>query len=168
VLAVSAALCAVGLSAGTSAQMNPAAPAGDATRFVTAIIDKFNGGDTKSWLSAQEDNTSIVDEFAPHAWSGSGSPQRWLDAYVADSKTNGVSQGRIDYGRPLTATSDGKTAYIVLPTTYRFVQKGIRMAEPGSMTFVVNRSGAAWKIASWTYSAAAPAAPDKGSIGGAK
>jgi hypothetical protein len=168
VLAVSAALCAIGLSAGASAQMNSAAPAGDATRFVTTIIDKFNGGDVKSWLSAQEDNTLIVDEFAPHAWSGAGSPQRWLDAYAADSKAKGVSQGRVDYGKPLTATSDGKTAYIVLPTTYRFVQKGIKMAEPGSMTFVVNRSGDGWKIASWTYSAAAPAAPDKGSTGGAK
>lgn len=168
VLAVSAALCATGLSAGASAQMNSAASANDATRFVTTIIDKFNGGDVKSWLSAQEDNALIVDEFAPHAWSGAGSPQRWLDAYAADSKTNGVSQGRVDYGKPLQATSDGKTAYIVLPTTYRFVQKGIRMAEPSSMTFVVNRSGDSWKIAGWTYSAAAPAAPDKASTGGAK
>jgi hypothetical protein len=138
-----------------------AGPADEATGFVTKAIDQFNGGDVKAWLAAQEDNTQIVDEFAPHTWSGPGSPQRWLDAYAADSKTNGVSGGRVDYGKPLQARSDGKTAYVVLPTTYRFVQKGVKMAEPGNMTFALKREGASWKIASWTYSAAGPAAPEK-------
>jgi SnoaL-like domain len=136
-------------------------PAADATKFVTRILDKFNSGDTKAWLSAQQDNTLIVDEFAPHTWSGAGSPQRWLDAYAKDAQANGVIGGRVDYGKPLQATSDGTTAYIVLPTTYRFVQKGAKMAEPGSMTFVTTREGDGWKIASWTYSASGAAAPEK-------
>lgn len=136
-------------------------PADEATRFVTTSIDKFNAGDTKAWLSAQEDNTLIVDEFGPHVWTGAGSPQRWLDAYAKDSQVNGVTGGRVDYGKPLQATSDGATAYVVLPTTYRFVQKGTKMAEPSSMTFVIKRNGKDWKIASWTYSSAGAAAPEK-------
>jgi len=32
------------------------------------------------------------------------------------------------------------------------------MAGKGSMTFVLTRSGKDWKIASWTYSGATPAA----------
>jgi SnoaL-like domain len=139
----------------------PASPADEATAFVTSIIDKFNAGDVKSWLSSQEQNTLIVDDFGPHMWSGAGSPQRWLDAYASDSKANGVTGGRVDYGKPLQATSDGTTAYVVLPTTYRFVQKGTKMAEPSSMTFVMKREGKAWKIASWTFSAAGAAAPEK-------
>ena len=138
-----------------------AGPAEDATGFVTKVIDQFNGGDVKAWLAAQANDTLIVDEFAPHTWSGAGSPQRWLDAYAKDSQTNGVSAGRVDYGKPLQATSDGNTAYVVLPTTYRFVQKGVKMAEPSSMTFVMKKNGASWKISSWTYSATASAAPEK-------
>ena len=138
-----------------------AGPAEDATGFVTKVIDQFNGGDVKAWLAAQANDTLIVDEFAPHTWSGAGSPQRWLDAYAKDSQTNGVSAGRVDYGKPLQATSDGNTAYVVLPTTYRFVQKGVKMAEPSSMTFVMKHDATGWKITSWTYSAAAPAAPQK-------
>jgi ketosteroid isomerase-like protein len=138
-----------------------ASPADDATKFVTTILDKFNGGDAKAWISAQANDTMIVDEFGPHAWSGAGSAQHWLDDYMKDSHTNGITGGRVDYGKPLQATSDGKTAYIVLPTTYRFVQKGTKMAEPSNMTFVVNREGNGWKIASWTYSATAAAAPEK-------
>ena len=137
------------------------APADEATRFVTTLLDKFNKGDANAWLSAHADNALIVDEFAPHVWSGTGSPRRWLDAYSKDSQVNGVTGGRLDYGKPLQATSDGSTAYLVLPTTYRFVQKGAKMAEPGSMTFVMKRDGPGWKIASWTYSAAGAAAPEK-------
>ena len=139
----------------------PADPANEATKFVTTIIDKFNAGDTKAWVAAQEDNSLIVDEFGPHVWTGAGSPQRWLDAYAKDAQVNGITGSRVDYGKPLQATSDGKTAYIVLPTTYRFVEKGTKMAEPSNMTFVVNRNGSGWKIASWTYSASGAAAPVK-------
>src|SRR5579885_2738212 len=161
-LVIAALLALLPASAALAQAAVPASdPASDATKFVMTILDRFNGGDVKAWISAQEDNTLIVDEFAPHSWSGSGSPQRWLDAYAKDSKTNGVSGGRVDYGKPLQATSDGSTAYVVLPTTYRFVQKGMKMAEPSNMTFVMKRDGPGWKIASWTYSATAPAAPDK-------
>lgn len=156
-----AAFGSVALVAASSAQGQSSAPADEATKFITTVIDKFNGGDVKGWISAQEDNSLIVDEFAPHMWSGPGSPQRWLDAYARDSKVNGVSGGRVDYGKPLQATSDGKMAYVVLPTTYRFVQKGMKMAEPGSMTFVTKRDGQAWKIASWTYSSGGEALPEK-------
>lgn len=138
-----------------------AGPAEDATGFITKVIDQFNAGDVKAWLAAQQDDTLIVDEFAPHTWSGAGSPQRWLDAYAKDSQANGVSGARVDYGKPLQATSDGTTAYVVLPTRYRFVQKGTKMAEPSSMTFVMKHDATGWKIASWTYSAAGPAAPEK-------
>jgi hypothetical protein len=148
-------------SVGAPALAQSANPADDATKFITTVIDKFNSGDVKAWIAAQNDNTMIVDEFGPHVWSGSGSPQRWLDAYAKDSAASGVTNPRVDYGRPLQATSDGKTAYVVLPTTYRFVQKGAKMAEPSSMTFVLNRDGNGWKIVSWTYSATAAPAPDK-------
>jgi len=151
-----------------SAQTTPPAPAAaaatpvdDAMKALVTAMDKFNGGDVKAWLSSLADDTLIIDEFAPHVWTGSGSAQRWLDAYMKDSRANGVTSPRVDYGKALQATSDGTTAYIVLPTTYRFVQKGAKMAEPGSMTFVMKKAGKDWKITSWTYSAAGAPAPEK-------
>ncbi len=87
----------------TAALAQPAgAPADDATRFVTTIIDKFNGGDTKAWLSAQQDNAMIVDEFGPHMWAGPGSPKRWLDAYAQDfeGKRSHWRKGRLWQAAP--------------------------------------------------------------------
>jgi ketosteroid isomerase-like protein len=136
------------------------APADEATAFVGKIMDKFNGGDAKAFLSAHEDNALIVDEFGPHVWTGRGSAQHWLNAYMKDSKARGISSGRVDYGKPIAANVSGNSAYVVLPTTYRFMQNGTQMAGAGSMTFVVRRAGTAWKIASWTYSGAEPA-PEK-------
>lgn len=138
-----------------------AGPAEDATAFVTKAIDQFNGGDVNAWLTAQDDDTLIVDEFAPHLWIGSGSAQRWLQAYSVDAKGKGITGGRVDYGKPLQATSDGTTAYIVMPTIYRFIQNGTKMAEPSNMTFVMKHGHAGWKITSWTYSATGPAAAEK-------
>jgi hypothetical protein len=137
-----------------------ASPADEATSFVTTIIDKFNRGDIKGWVSAQEDNTYIVDDFGPHVWSGPASAQRWLDDYVKMAKTQGVTAGRVDYGKAIATDADQNNAYIVLPTTYSFMQNGAKMASTGSMTFVMKRHGKDWKIASWTYSGGT-AAPEK-------
>jgi ketosteroid isomerase-like protein len=153
------------LAAAASSLLIAAAPAttasaADATAFVTAMMDKFNGGDVKAFLKAHQDDALIVDEFGPHVWTGPGSAKHWLDAYAKDSEAKGISGGRVDYGKPLQVNGDATGAYIVLPTTYRFVQKGTKMSAPGSMTFVVKRAGKDWKIASWTYSGAA-ATPEK-------
>jgi hypothetical protein len=63
----------------------------------------------------------------------------------------------MDYAAPIRAESDGKSAYIVLPTVYRCKQNGRSMSAAGTMTFVMVHQGADWKIASWTYSAPAVA-----------
>jgi hypothetical protein len=168
ILLAAAALSAWPVAA-SAAQTAPAAasaeapaPADDAVRFLTATIDKFNGGDMDAWASAHADEAVIVDEFAPYVWAGAGALKRWINAYAEYAEANGVSAGRVDYEKPLMATSDGTTAYIVLPTTYSFDQKGTRLAEPGNMTFVMKRGdGSDWKIASWTFSATAAPAPAK-------
>ena len=73
---------------------------------------------------------------------------------------NGRPTPIVDHGKPIQAVSDGNSAYVVLPTTYRFTRKGTKMAGKGSMTFVMRRAGNAWKIGSWTYSGATPVPED--------
>ncbi|MEO6582510.1 MAG: nuclear transport factor 2 family protein [Sphingomicrobium sp.] len=135
-----------------------AGPAEDATATVTGLLDKFNGGDINTFFAGHRDGALIIDEFVPYVWGGSGSAQRWASDYMKDAEARGISGGRVDYSPPTQASSDGSSAYIVLPTTYRFVQKAKKMAGKGSMTFVMNRVGPEWKIASWTYSGATPTA----------
>ena len=136
-----------------------AGPAEDATAALTATMDKFNAGDAAAFIAAHQDGAIIVDEFAPFVWGGPGSAQQWVGDYVKYTQGTGDSGGRVDYGKPIQAVSDGNAAYIVLPTTYRFTRKGTKMASPGNMTFVMRRAGKMWKIASWTF-AGATATPE--------
>ena len=131
-----------------------ATPAEDATRTVTGVLDKFNAGDINAFFAAHETSATIVDEIAPFSWTGANAVQHWAADYAKDAARRGISGGRVEYGRPLQAISDGAHAYIVLPAIYRFKQSGKRMAGKGSMTFLMNRHGETWKIASWAYSGA--------------
>jgi len=100
-----------------------AGPAEDATAVVTTWLDKFNAGDAEAFYAAHADGALIVDEFAPHVWGGPQSAQHWLADYMKDAEARGISGGRVDYEKtPIQANSDGKSAYVVLPTTYRFTQ----------------------------------------------
>ena len=146
--------------AGLVALSSPAiaGPAEDATASVTNVLDKFNAGDVDAFVNAHRDGAVIIDEFAPYTWGGAGSVKTWLDGYAADAAKRGISKGRVDYEKPIQANSDGTSAYIVLPTVYSFEQNGKKMAGKGSMTFVMVKTGKDWKISSWTYSGADPAA----------
>jgi ketosteroid isomerase-like protein len=135
-----------------------AAPADDAAAAVRKVIGSFNAGNIKAFFSAHEDGALIVDEFAPYVWRGHRSAERWAADYERDAKRRHISGGRVDVQKPSQANSDGRSAYIVFPSTYSFAQDGKKLAGRGSMTFVLRRHANEWKIASWTYSGAAPLA----------
>lgn len=144
------------LLAGLLASPAHAGPAEDATKAVTILLDRFNGGDVDAFAAAHRDGAVIIDEFAPYSWGGPGSVKSWLDGYAADAAKRGITEGRVDYQAPIQANSDGTSAYIVLPTVYSFMQSGKKMAGKGNMTFVMVKTMGDWKISSWTYSGATP------------
>lgn len=133
-----------------------AGPAEDATAAVTTWLDKFNAGDVAAFKAAHAPNAVIIDEFGAHLWTGADVPQRWLDDYGKDATASGITGGRLDYAAPIRASANERSAYIVLPTIYRFQQAGAARSAAGTMTFVMTKVGNEWKIAAWTYSAPAP------------
>jgi len=134
-----------------------AAPADDALSALRTWLDKFNAGDMAAFFEGHAGNPTIIDEFAPYAWTGPKAPQDWAQSFAADSKAHAITEPRMDFAAPIRAESDGKSAYVVLPTVYRFKQNGRSMSAAGTMTFVMVHQGADWKIAGWTYSAPPPA-----------
>jgi hypothetical protein len=126
----------------------------DATTAVTNWLDRFNDPNAVEAGLAQD--AVIVDEFAPYLWSGHNAPQRYLTdlgKLGAATESSGV---RFDHAAPIRAESNGNSAYIVLPTILRLEVGGKALSAAGQSTFVMTRSGGAWKIASWTYSAPQP------------
>jgi ketosteroid isomerase-like protein len=124
----------------------------DAMKSVRQFVDGFNKGDAKSALAACADQVFIIDEFPPYQWSGSGACSTWANDYDADAKKNGITDALVTLGKPGHVDLTGDNAYVVVPATYTWKQKGKPMKETNAMfTLVLHRESAGWRITSWSW-----------------
>lgn len=129
----------------------------DVTVPIHQFIDGFNKGDTKSAYAAYAaGDIAIVDEFAPHRWVGPHAPQEWAADYDKHAQATGVSDGIVKYGAPTRTEIEGDAAYVIVPTTYLYKERGQPTAEEGQMTFVLHAEAGGWKIRNWTWSGVKP------------
>ena len=129
----------------------------DVTAPIRQFLDGLNAHDDKSANAAYATgDIIIVDEVAPHSWSGTNAPQQWgadLDKHDAAA---GVSDGVVKYDAPTRVESGTDSAYLVVPTVYLYKERGKQMAEEAQMTFVLRRQSGAWKISGWVWSGVKP------------
>jgi len=134
-----------------------AATPADVTAPIYQFIDGFNAGDVKSAYAAYATgDVTIVDEFAPHLWTGPHAPQAWAAAYGKHAQATGVTDGLVKYGTPTRTQIEGSVAYVIVPTVYLYKEHGNPFAEEGQMTFVLVAERGRWKIRSWTWSGVKP------------
>jgi hypothetical protein len=138
-----------------------AAPAMAADTGPTApihqFIDGFNKGDVAAAKAAHDPaGVTIVDEPAPHVWSGPKAFDTWLTDLTAGDKAAGREGGAVKLGKVIRTVSDGKTAYVLVAAVYTFNEKGVAMVEPATMTYALKKIGKDWKIAAWTWSGPDP------------
>ena len=150
----------VSLAAGIAAIAASPAQAGPA---VQAPIDRmaaaFNKGDVAAAKKTHVAAPSILDaEVPPFAWRGAGAFDRWVADLVKTEKAQGRTDGQVALGAPIAEDVHNNAAYVVRPSTYTFHQNGRVMRETGTMTFVLQKTGADWKIQAWTWTSP-PAAP---------
>lgn len=142
------ALALAAMAQGTAAAQDKNAVVATVRQFV----DAFNKGDTKAAVAACTDQASIIDEFPPYEWRGTGGCARWANDYDADAKKNGVTGGMVILGSFRHVDVTGDRAYVVGPATYACQQRGKPVKETGSMLTVVLQKGAGgWRIAAWAW-----------------
>src|SRR5689334_3968929 len=110
------------------------AAAANTTNPIDAInqfIDGMNHNDMKSAATAFAPSTSIIDEFPPHSWQGKSAFADWVRDFGADSKKNAITDPALTLGKPVTSSTSGDHAYLVIPATYAFKQNGKPMRESG-------------------------------------
>jgi hypothetical protein len=134
-----------------------AAPPPDVMAPIRQFIDGFNKGDTKSAFAAYATgNITIVDEFAPHRWSGPNAAQEWVADYDRHAAATGVSDGLVKYQGPTRTEVEGDLAYVIVPTVYLYKEHGKPLAEEGQITCVLHLENGSWKIRGWTWSGVKP------------
>jgi len=137
------------LAAGPTAASEKTDVMGTIQRFV----DAFNKGDMKSAAALCADQTSIIDDFAPHEWHGVGACSRWGKGYEADAKKNEITDGVVTLGTPRHVEVTANRAYAVIPVdSYTYKVKGKPASETGSILIVALRKGeSGWRITGWAW-----------------
>jgi hypothetical protein len=129
---------------------DPAAP-------IRQFIDGFNTGNVQSAFAAYASGPiTIVDEFAPHIWTGPNAAHEGADAYNKHAQSTGVTDGKVTYGKPTRIVEDADVAYVVMPTVYLYNEHGNPLKEEGQVTAVLNHESGAWKIRGWTWTGVKP------------
>ena len=119
---------------------------------VHQFVDGFNKGDAKMALAACADQTSIIDDFPPHEWHGAGACAAWAQAYEADAKEHGITDGIVTLGKPRAVDISGDHAYVVVPASFTYKQKRKPVKETGAtLTLVLLRGAAVWRITAWSW-----------------
>lgn len=120
---------------------------------VHQFIDGINHNDIKSATAACAAQSSVIDEFPPHSWQGNGCGE-WAQAFIADNKAEGITDGVATIGIPTRVAVEGTAAYVVAPATFTYKQHGKPMTESGStFTLALKRIAGSWKIVAWAWAA---------------
>lgn len=142
------------LAAVAAIAIAPIAHAADAAveAPIRAMIAGFNSGDVASVKAAHVAAPSIVDEVtAPFVWTGPTAFDDWLGTLVKSEEALGRTGGTVAIGAITRETVVGDHAYVIAPSTYSFQQKGKTMRETGTLTWVLVKTDAGWKIEAWTW-----------------
>jgi ketosteroid isomerase-like protein len=118
---------------------------------IVQFMQAFNKGDIAAARATHLADAVIVDEVAPFRWRGVGAFDAWIADLTKDSAAQGITEPSVEIGTPTRTLVSGNTAYVIVPSTYRFRQKGVAMSEVAQMTFVLQSTATGWKIAGWTW-----------------
>jgi hypothetical protein len=141
----------VALAIAATASSPPADDKADVLVTINQFVDNFNKGDVKAAAACAE-QTSIIDEFAPHEWHGAGACLTWMKDYDTDAKKHGITDGVVTLGTPKHLDIDGIYAYVVIPSEYSYKKAGKPVREKDSaFTFALKKGPAGWKITGWSW-----------------
>jgi ketosteroid isomerase-like protein len=119
---------------------------------VQKFVDAFNKGDAKTAAALCADQSSIIDEFPPYEWRGTGACAKWSSDYDADAKKNNVTDGSVTLGRPRHVDVSGDRAYVVVPADYAYKKDGKPVKETAStLTIALQRTASGWRIVAWSW-----------------
>jgi hypothetical protein len=146
-------LIAIASAAALLALAGPAGAAG-AEAAVTAAIKAFgvalnSGKPVGPFMTSTQ---TVIDEFAPHHWSGPEGAKKWAADFGVFMQKNAMSEPGLTMGDPSRLEQDGAHAYAIVPTVFTFKQNGKAMAEKGTMTFALDHTATGWKVASFSWS----------------
>jgi ketosteroid isomerase-like protein len=128
--------------------------ASDQTDIVAVIVkmnDAMNKNDNKTAAAAYTANATIIDEFAPHYWTGANVFETWSNDFATMAKAQGDTDAWVTLARATHVSASSDHGYAVVPAIYTYKEHGKKKTEHGLWTFAMEKSGGEWKIAGWSW-----------------
>jgi len=117
---------------------------------IRQFFDGFNKGDLKTAVAACADEASVIDDFPPHGWQGTGC-QKWADAFEALAKKEGITGAKISSGTPKHIDINEERAYVVIPVTLVVNRGGKQKKLPSIFTAALHKETSGWRITAWAW-----------------
>jgi ketosteroid isomerase-like protein len=124
---------------------------GDALAAAKAYADAFNKADAAAEAALCTGQAVIIDDFPPHIWQGATACADWAAALAAAAKEAGYTDLHVTTAKPKALLATADRAYAVLPALYTYRNHGKPVKEPGLWTFALQKLGAGWRIAGWSW-----------------
>lgn len=124
----------------------------DALRTVRRYVEAFNDGDADAMAACFTASGCILDGMAPHLWQGAEAPRDWYADVLTEGEHHGATDYLVQLGEPSHCAVTGDAAYVVMPATMTFTQRGRHIAQAGaSFTAALRHDGGTWRIAAWAW-----------------
>jgi ketosteroid isomerase-like protein len=123
----------------------------DVLATLKAYSDAFNKGDTGAASALCAGQSVVIDDFPPHVWQGGAGCADWAAALLAAAKQEGDTDLHVATTKPKQLSVSGDAAYAVLPAKYTYKRNGKPMMQVGLWTFALQKAGADWRIAGWSW-----------------
>jgi len=120
---------------------------------VRAFVEAFNNDDVDLIQAACEDETLIIDDFPPYAWSGGRAATRWYQDMVRMAGEFGMSEPSVRLEGSGKVMGGNGSAYVVVPVDVRWLEDGAPAQRVGYMAMAAQEGDQGWRITAcaWTW-----------------
>ena len=148
----------IAITALATALASAGAASAEDTSAVMAPVDGFlQAFNTHAPLSPYfGPSQSVVDEFAPHHWTGPRAVRTWSAGWAAVCKAQGVTGEVGVRGAPTRIEQDARHAYVIVPIVFTYKVNGADGREDGVMSLALDHTTSGWKIAAFAWAGGKP------------
>ena len=118
---------------------------------VRQFVEGFNHGDIDLAQAACADETTIIDDFPPHEWTGRGAATKWFRDMARMGAEYGMSDPSVTLDEPSHVLVSDRRAYVVVPIHVRWLQDGSPEERTGSITVALREGAEFWRISAWAW-----------------
>ena len=118
---------------------------------VMAVVNLWNDTDPAKSISSCADDASVIDDFPPFEWRGSGACANWSKAFDGFARQNGITDPIGTIGKPKRFVVNGDRAYVVVPATFGYTMKGKPVKLTAIATFSLHKTASGWRITAWSW-----------------